>query len=58
MEMLFSRGVEKDPKLKNAILNYLRKFHAEDHDTFDMLAAAYSMHREIAETFLGIAQDK
>jgi Spatacsin C-terminus len=58
MEILFGRGVEKDPKLKNAILNYLRKFHADDSNTFEMLAAAYSMHREIGETFLAIAQDK
>ncbi|XP_055342144.1 spatacsin-like [Paramacrobiotus metropolitanus] len=58
MEKLFGRGVDKDPKLRNAILNYLRKYHPEDHNDFDMLAAHYSMHREIGETFQMIAEDK
>lgn len=53
MELLFGRGVEKDPKLKNAILNFLKKFHPDDSNTFEMLAAAYSMHREIGEAFFG-----
>ena len=58
MELLFSRHVEKDSKLKTAILSYLRRFHPQDQEAFEMLAAAYSMHRDIAEMYWETAQGK
>ncbi|GAV08216.1 hypothetical protein RvY_17942 [Ramazzottius varieornatus] len=58
MELLFSRHVEKEVKLKTAILSYLQRYQPDDQEAFEMLAAAYSMHRDIAEMYWGTAQDK
>ena len=39
----------QEDKLKTAILDYLKRFHSEDRDTYSMVALYFSMYREIAQ---------
>ena len=45
--MIVVCNVQED-KLKTAILDYLKRFHSEDKDTYSMVALNFSMYREIA----------
>ncbi|XP_076465994.1 spatacsin-like [Babylonia areolata] len=47
-EMLLRKGIDKEEKLKTAILDYLKRFHSDDKDTYSMVALNFSMYREIA----------
>lgn len=49
-ELLCRKGIEKENKLKVALLEYLRRQHPDDTDKFSMVAHHFSMHREIAQT--------
>ncbi|XP_020621148.1 spatacsin-like isoform X1 [Orbicella faveolata] len=49
-ELLCRRGIDKENKLKVALLEYLRRQHPEDTDKFSMVAHHFSMYREIAQT--------
>ncbi|XP_015777511.1 PREDICTED: spatacsin-like [Acropora digitifera] len=49
-ELLCRRGIDKENKLKVALLDYLQKQHPDDTDKFSMVAHRFSMHREIAQT--------
>ena len=35
--------------MKISILEYLKRFHEDDEDTYCMVALRFSMHREIAQ---------
>ncbi|XP_070207763.1 spatacsin-like isoform X2 [Littorina saxatilis] len=48
-EMLLRKGIDKEDKLKTAILDYLKRFHSDDKDTYSMVALNFSMYREIAQ---------
>ncbi|XP_077989349.1 spatacsin-like [Glandiceps talaboti] len=48
-ELLFKKGIKHD-KLKVALLDYLKRHHPADKETFTMVALKFSMHREIAES--------
>ncbi|KAL8574758.1 hypothetical protein ACOMHN_035875 [Nucella lapillus] len=48
-EMLLRKGIDKEDKLKTAILDYLKRFHSDDKDTYSMVALNFSMYREIAD---------
>ncbi|PVD19335.1 hypothetical protein C0Q70_19822 [Pomacea canaliculata] len=48
-EMLLRKGIDKEDKLKIAILDYLKRFHGDDKDTYSMVALNFSMYREIAQ---------
>ncbi|XP_050400907.1 spatacsin [Patella vulgata] len=47
-EMLLRKGIEKEDKLKIAILDYLTRFHPADNDSYTMVALNFMMYREIA----------
>ncbi|XP_078373747.1 spatacsin-like isoform X3 [Oculina patagonica] len=49
-ELLCRRGIDKENKLKVALLEYLRRQHPDDTDKFSMVAHHFSMYREIAQT--------
>ncbi|XP_068741533.1 spatacsin-like isoform X2 [Montipora capricornis] len=49
-ELLCRRGIDKENKLKVALLDYLQKQHPDDTDKFSMVAHHFSMYREIAQT--------
>ncbi|PFX34693.1 Spatacsin [Stylophora pistillata] len=49
-ELLCRKGIDKENKLKVALLDYLRKQHPEDTDKFSMVAHHFRMYREIAKT--------
>ena len=40
---------KQETQLKAALLNYVKRYHPEDSDKFDLLAARFGMHRETAE---------
>ncbi|ESP01289.1 hypothetical protein LOTGIDRAFT_157467 [Lottia gigantea] len=48
-ERLLKKGIEKEDKLKIAILDYLTRFHPSDNDTYTMVALNFMMYREIAQ---------
>ncbi|KAK3097855.1 hypothetical protein FSP39_013855 [Pinctada imbricata] len=48
-ELLLRKGIEKEKNLKIAILDYLKRYHPNDEETFDMVAHNFVMHREIAQ---------
>ena len=39
---------QKDEKLKLALMNYLKRYHPNDHETYTMVTLNFTMHREIA----------
>lgn len=47
--LLLRKGVEKDYKLKVALLDHLKKCFPGDRDTYTMVALHFTMFREIAE---------
>ena len=47
-ELLFRKGIDRDMRLRLAILDYLRRFHPDDLDTYSMAALNFTMYREIA----------
>jgi spatacsin len=47
-EMLFGKGIGKNDKLRLALLDYLKKNHPTDHETYTMVTLNFTMHREIA----------
>lgn len=47
-EMLFGKGIGKEDKLRLALLDYLKRFHPNDHETYTMVTLNFTMHREIA----------
>jgi len=49
-ELLCRRGIDKEKKLKVALLDYLRRQHPDDTDKYSMVAHHFSMYREIAQT--------
>ncbi|RNA30862.1 spatacsin [Brachionus plicatilis] len=46
-DMLIGKG--KDNKLRLALLNYLKRHHPNDHNTYTMITLHFTMHREIAK---------
>ncbi len=48
-ELLFQRGIDKDERLKMAILDYLKRYHPEDMDTYRWAALHFTQYREIAQ---------
>ncbi|KAH3730075.1 spatacsin-like isoform X1 [Dreissena polymorpha] len=48
-ELLLGKGMEKETKLKTAILDYLKRYHPGDTDTYTMVALKFMMYREIAQ---------
>ncbi|XP_062566288.1 spatacsin-like [Saccostrea cucullata] len=46
-ELLLSKGIEKEKSLKMAIIDYLKRYHPHDNETFDMVVHYFMMHREI-----------
>lgn len=48
-ELLLGKGMEKETKLKTAILDYLKRYHPTDTDTYTMVALNFLMYREIAQ---------
>ncbi|XP_066273752.1 spatacsin-like isoform X2 [Branchiostoma lanceolatum] len=48
-ELLFRKGIDKEDKLKLALLDYLKRYHPTDKDTYTMVCLSFSMYREIAE---------
>ena len=38
----------KDDKLRLALLDYLKRYHPNDHETYTMVTLNFTMHREIA----------
>ncbi|XP_021345955.1 spatacsin-like isoform X2 [Mizuhopecten yessoensis] len=48
-ELLLKKGIEKENSLKIALLDYLKRYHPSDIDTYDMVAHNFLMHREIAQ---------
>ncbi|XP_060065527.1 spatacsin-like [Ylistrum balloti] len=48
-ELLLKKGIEKENSLKIALLDYLKRYHPADIDTYDMVAHNFLMHREIAQ---------
>ncbi|XP_046337180.2 spatacsin-like isoform X1 [Haliotis rufescens] len=47
-ELLLGKGMERGDNLKTAVLDYLKRFHPEDKDSYTMVAHKFMMHREIA----------
>ncbi len=47
-EMLFSKGIGKNDKLRLALLDYLKRNHPNDNETYTMFTLNFTMHREIA----------
>lgn len=39
-----------------AIIDYLKRYHPQDNETFDMVAHNFMMHREIAQLLQSRAQ--
>ncbi|XP_064608291.1 spatacsin-like [Liolophura sinensis] len=48
-ELLLRKGMEKEDRLKVAMLDYLKRFHSTDSDSFTMVALNFTMYREIAQ---------
>ncbi|KAL3867490.1 hypothetical protein ACJMK2_044692 [Sinanodonta woodiana] len=48
-ELLLKRGLEKETKLKMALLDYLKCYHPGDRETYEMVALNFLMYREIAQ---------
>ncbi|KAK7503511.1 hypothetical protein BaRGS_00005050 [Batillaria attramentaria] len=48
-EMLLRKGIDKEDKLKIALLDYLKRFHSDDKETYSMVALNFTMYREIAD---------
>ena len=49
LRVTFVAVTAQEDKLKTAILDYLKRFHSEDRDTYSMVALYFSMYREIAQ---------
>ena len=49
LHVTFVSVTAQEDKLKTAILDYLKRFHSEDRDTYSMVALYFSMYREIAQ---------
>ena len=51
-EMLFGKGLikgtGKEDKLRLALLDYLKRYHPNDNETYTMVTLNFTMHREIA----------
>ena len=47
-ELLFRKGMDRDARLRLAILDYLHRYHPDDLDTYSMAALNFTMYREIA----------
>jgi spatacsin len=48
-EMLFGKGMTgKEDTLRLALLDYLKRYHPNDHETYTMVTLNFTMHREIA----------
>jgi len=48
-EMLFGKGMGKDNKLRLSVLDYLKRYHPNDHETYTMVTLNFTMFREIAK---------
>ncbi|KAK3606037.1 hypothetical protein CHS0354_025081 [Potamilus streckersoni] len=48
-ELLLKRGLERETKLKMAILDYLKFYHPGDRETYEMVALNFLMYREIGQ---------
>ncbi|XP_041372717.1 spatacsin-like [Gigantopelta aegis] len=48
-ELLLRKGMEREDKLKIAILDYLKRFHPKDNENYTMVALNFTMYREIAQ---------
>lgn len=55
-ELLLRKGMEKEDQLKVAILDYLKRFHANDSDSYTMVAINFTMFREIGQMLEELAQ--
>ncbi|XP_074651044.1 spatacsin-like [Tubulanus polymorphus] len=49
-ELLFRKGMEKESKLRLAVLDYLKRSHQTDSDMYTMVSLHFTMYREIAQT--------
>ena len=47
-ELLLRKGMDREDKLKVAILDYLKRYQPDDNDTYTMVALKFSMFRDIA----------
>ncbi|XP_048583501.1 spatacsin [Nematostella vectensis] len=55
-ELLVQTGIDKENKLKVALLEYLKRCHPDDAEKYTMVAMHFNMFREIAETWEKSAQ--
>ncbi|KAI0210189.1 Spatacsin [Lamellibrachia satsuma] len=55
-ELLFRKGIEREDKLKVAILDYLKRSHPADTDTLTMVSLHYMLYRQIAQALEERAQ--
>ncbi|GAB6018763.1 spastic paraplegia 11 (autosomal recessive) [Chamberlinius hualienensis] len=56
VKLLIKEGLEKVPGYKLALLDYMKRFHSNDTDSFTMIALHFRMYREIAETLEKMAK--
>ncbi|RUS71847.1 hypothetical protein EGW08_020394 [Elysia chlorotica] len=47
-ELLLRKGMDKEDKLKIAILDYLKRYQPDDSEAYTMVALKFSMYRDIA----------
>ncbi|XP_052830059.1 spatacsin isoform X2 [Octopus bimaculoides] len=55
-ELLMRKGMEKEDQLRSAILDYLKRFHPNDSDSYTMVALNFTMFREIGQMLEELAQ--
>ncbi|XP_076102993.1 spatacsin-like isoform X1 [Mytilus galloprovincialis] len=49
-ELLLKKGIDREDSLKLAMLDYLKRYHPKDKETYDMVAHNFMLHRQIAQT--------
>ncbi|KAK7011656.1 spatacsin [Biomphalaria glabrata] len=47
-ELLLRKGMDREDKLKVAILDYLKRYQPDDSDAYTMVALKFTMYRDIA----------
>ncbi|GFN75260.1 spatacsin [Plakobranchus ocellatus] len=47
-ELLLRKGMDREDKLKIAILDYLKRYQPDDNEAYTMVALKFSMYRDIA----------
>ncbi|GAB1610156.1 spatacsin-like isoform X1 [Argonauta hians] len=55
-ELLMRKGMEKEDQLRAAILDYLKRFHPNDSESYTMVALNFTMFREIGQMLEELAQ--